>query len=67
MRYGGRFLVCLDGCIYKVQTGGMEKDAGYYFRLPARLLKDARERAEERGEKLSDVLRDALERYVRKP
>lgn len=36
------------------------------LRVPAKLWAAAKEIADEREENLSDVLRDALERYVRK-
>lgn len=35
------------------------------FRVPRALRDAAREKADERQENVSDVLRDALERYVR--
>lgn len=35
------------------------------FRVPRSLLEAARAKAEERQENLSDVVREALERYVR--
>jgi predicted DNA-binding protein len=40
--------------------------ANINFRLTPELKKAANDRAEERGEDLSDVLRDALEKYVKK-
>ena len=36
------------------------------IRVPARLWTDAKAKADEREENLSDVIRDALERYVRR-
>lgn len=36
------------------------------FRVPRALRDAAREKAEERQENVSDVLREALERYVRR-
>lgn len=36
------------------------------LRVPADLWERARAKADERGENISDVLRDALERYVRR-
>lgn len=35
-------------------------------RYPAKLYEAAMAKADERGENISDVLRDALERYVRR-
>ena len=37
----------------------------YAFRVPAALIEAARLKAAEREENISDVLREALERYVR--
>ncbi|HUG51773.1 MAG TPA: ribbon-helix-helix protein, CopG family [Terrimesophilobacter sp.] len=36
------------------------------FRVPAELLAAAKRKADERGEDLSEVIRDALKRYVRR-
>ncbi len=36
------------------------------FRVPEPRSEDAKAKADERGENVSDVLRDALERYVRR-
>jgi Arc/MetJ-type ribon-helix-helix transcriptional regulator len=38
----------------------------YSFRLPRSLRDAAKEKANERRENVSDVIREALERYVRK-
>lgn len=35
-------------------------------RVPLALWNEARAKADERGESISDVVRDALERYVRR-
>lgn len=37
------------------------------FRIPGDLYAAAKAKAEERGETLTDVIRRALERYVRRP
>lgn len=36
------------------------------IRVPASLWDEAKARADERGESISDVVREALERYLRK-
>ena len=36
------------------------------IRVPARLWSEAKAKADEREENLSDVIREALERYVRR-
>lgn len=41
-------------------------DTSFTFRLSRDLLRDARARAKEREEDLSDIVRDALTRYVRR-